>query len=288
MRHIYGIGLIGLLQLMPLAAPGSVDAQTTNNPTTVTFTASLDHNARRADGTPVVQSYQLDLFLAGASAPFQSVNLGKPTPDATNTIAINASTLFAGWPIPGTIYVADVAAVGPGGTSASALSNTFAFSTATASTDGTQVPPASQIVDNSGAIWTIGANGVILRNGVQAGGGRGSRILWQNATIYALGTDNTWWQWVGSGWVNVGAIQQGTTTSPDGTQVPPATQIVDNSSAIWTLSGNGAILRNGVQAGGGWGSKILWQNTTIYVLGTDNQWWQWVGSGWVSTGPNQP
>jgi len=159
-----------------------------------------------------------------------------------------------------------------------------------ASPDGTTVPPASQIVDNVGAVWTIGANQVILRNGVQAAGGYGSEILWKNTTIYVLGTDSNWWQWTGSGWINVGPAQPGSgqTPSPDGTTDPPAAQIVDNLGAVWTIGASQVILRNGVQAAGGYGSKILWQNTTIYVLGTDNNWWQWTGSGWSNVGPTQP
>jgi Tol biopolymer transport system component len=83
-------------------------------------------------------------------------------------------------------------------------------------------------------------------------------------------------------------ITGGRFASPDGTTVPAATQIIDNSGAIWTIGSNQAILRNGVQAAGGWGSKILWTSNTIYVLGTDSNWWQWTGSGWVNVGPLQP
>jgi hypothetical protein len=219
------------------------------------------------------------------------VNLGKPTPNATNTITVDLRTVFAGLP-PGTIYLAGVSAVGPGGTSASTSSNTFEFSAqspaAGMSPDGTMVPPASQIVDNVNAVWTIGAGGVILRNNVQAAGGWGSKILWKNTTIYVLGTDNNWWQWTGAGWRSVGPSQPGGATSPDGTMVPPAAQIVDNAGAIWTIGTNQAILRNGVQASSGRGSQIFWKNTQIYVLGTDNNWWQWTATDWVNIGPSQP
>jgi hypothetical protein len=158
-----------------------------------------------------------------------------------------------------------------------------------ASPGGTTVPTATQIIDNGGAIWTIGSNQAILRNGVQAAGGWGSKILWTSNTIYVLGTDSNWWQWTGVGWTNVGAtVPGGQLASPDGTTVPIATQIIDNGGAIWTIGSNQAILRNGVQAAGGWGSKILWTSNTIYVLGTDSNWWQWTGSGWVNVGPLQP
>jgi hypothetical protein len=158
------------------------------------------------------------------------------------------------------------------------------------SPDGTLVPPASQIVDASGAVWTIGANAAILRNGVQAAGGWGSKILWYSGAIYVLGTDDNWWQWTGSGWTNVGPVQPGTVvnSSPNGTTVPPATQIVDTIGAVWTIGSNQVILRNGVQASGGFGTEILWSSGTIYVFGLDNNWWQWTGSGWNNAGPVQP
>jgi hypothetical protein len=77
--------------------------------------------------------------------------------------------------------------------------------------------------------------------------------------------------------------------SPDGALVPTtASQIVDNNGAVWTIGSNGAILRNGVQAAYGWGSQILWKNSTIYVVGGDFNWWQWTGSGWINIGQSHP
>jgi hypothetical protein len=57
---------------------------------------------------------------------------------------------------------------------------------------------------------------------------------------------------------------------------------------VWTIGANQTILRNGVQAADGFGSKILWTSGTIYVLGIDSNWWQWTGSGWINVGPTQP
>src|SRR5262245_51927789 len=82
-----------------------------------------------------------------------------------------------------------------------------------------------------GRVWTIGAGKVILSNCGQEAGGCGSQILWRNATLYVLGTDANWWQWVGNGWVNVGSTtpgggSAGGAPSPDGTTIPTtATQI---------------------------------------------------------------
>ena len=162
-------------------------------------------------------------------------------------------------------------------------------STGKTSPDGTTVPGATEIVDNVGAVWTLGAGGAILRNGLQAAYGWGSTILWTSSTIYVRASDNNWWQWTEAGWVNVGPHQPGGATSggtisPDGTTVPGATQIVDNGGAVWTLGAGGAILRDGLQAAYGWGSTILWTSNTIYVRGADNNWWQWAGAGWVNVG----
>jgi hypothetical protein len=165
-----------------------------------------------------------------------------------------------------------------------------ASSSSGVSPDGTTVPlNASQIIDNAGTVWTIGAGGAILRNGSQAAYGWGSQIVFKNSMIYVLGGDSKWWQWTG-GWTNVGSTIPGTTssggvTSPDGTTVPlNASQIIDGSRAVWTIGSGGAILRNGSQAAYGWGSQIVWKNSTIYVLGGDSKWWQWTGSGWTNVG----
>ncbi|HZJ30864.1 MAG TPA: hypothetical protein VFD21_04805 [Vicinamibacterales bacterium] len=178
-------------------------------------------------------------------------------------------------------------------TAAASVPQTFTITSSGgggASPDGTMLPPASQIVDNAGAVWTVGSAQAILRNGAQAAGGLGSKILWQSAVIYVLGVDNNWWQWTGSGWIVYGPTQPGSTfqPSPDGTTVPPATQITDNTGAIWTIGSGEAILRNGVQAAYGLGSQILWKSNVIYVFGVDSNWWQWTGSGWANVAPRIP
>jgi hypothetical protein len=117
------IALTSLLGLWPSRAA----AQTTANPTRATFTASSDHNVTSGSGSPVVQSYEIGLYILGASQPFQRVSIGKPNPDGTGTITVDMTAAFLGWPVIGTTYSADVAAVGPGGTTRSALSNTFSF-----------------------------------------------------------------------------------------------------------------------------------------------------------------
>jgi endonuclease/exonuclease/phosphatase family metal-dependent hydrolase len=74
----------------------------------------------------------------------------------------------------------------------------------TESADGTRCPPASGIIDDSGAVWTIGAGSTILRNGSQIGGGYGFEILWYQRAIYVLGTDYNWYRWIDNAWSNIG------------------------------------------------------------------------------------
>ena len=74
--------------------------------------------------------------------------------------------------------------------------------------------------------------------------------------------------------------------SPNNTRVPPATQIVDSTGAVWTRSTNGAILRNGAGTSGA-GSEILYCNRIVYVFGTDSQWYRWT-NGWIPVGSTDP
>ncbi|MCM3879032.1 MAG: BACON domain-containing protein [Vicinamibacterales bacterium] len=154
--------------MMALAAaallPRPSSAQVAVNPTQALFEPSPDHNVTDPTGAPVVQSYQLDLFLVGASAPFQTVSLGKPDPDGTGTIAVDLTSLFIGWPVQGTNYFASVAAVGPGGTASSAPSNIFTFAapvvcsfTASPSSPTLAAASATEIVNvttTSGCVWS--------------------------------------------------------------------------------------------------------------------------------------
>jgi hypothetical protein len=108
-------------------------AQTVVDPTKVVFTASTDHNTVNIlDGTPAVTGYQLDVMSAlpqtgtgplTAGALAFTIQLGKPTPDANNTI-VATPTQFTTM-TPNIKYVATVSAVGPGGVGVSGLSNPF-------------------------------------------------------------------------------------------------------------------------------------------------------------------
>ena len=166
------------------------------------------------------------------------------------------------------------------------------------SPNNTRVPPGTQIVDSAGAVWTLSGQ-IVLRDGVDTGG-RGTPLLYCTRLVYVFGLDNRWWRWNGS-WAPVGTVDPCSASTPtptptptppsqesaNNTRVPPATQIVDSSGAVWTRNSSGVIFRNGVDNGGR-GSQILYCNRIVYVFGTDSQWWRWTGAGYTPIGTVDP
>jgi hypothetical protein len=90
-----GVLLLGVLLL---ASPAT--AQTIRNPSAATFTASPDHAQ--------ISSYTIGYFLPGATDPVQTADLGKPTPDATQTCSVTLNVMPLTF---GAAYVAKVKAV---------------------------------------------------------------------------------------------------------------------------------------------------------------------------------
>lgn len=88
---------------------------TTSPPRYVVFTASADHATN-------VTSYMFKVFAAAANpataTPIVSSSLGKPTPDASNTITVDRSALFNA--LAAGSYIATVTAIGPTGQTQSA------------------------------------------------------------------------------------------------------------------------------------------------------------------------
>ena len=75
----------------------------------------------------------------------------------------------------------------------------------------------------------------------------------------------------------------GVAASVDGTTVPSATQIVDASANVWTVSG-GVIQKNGASAGyTNAVTLLLYDNAVIYQQNKPGNWWSWNGSAWTST-----
>ena len=117
-----------MIVLVTLAVPAPAAAQTVIDATTAEFQASADHSATSSDGTPLVTSYLLQIFPTGSTTPAYSIDIGKPNPDGAGLIRFVFLSRLTTPLVPGTIYEARVSAVGPGGTSASPVSNAFTTS----------------------------------------------------------------------------------------------------------------------------------------------------------------
>ena len=105
------------------------DAQVVNDPRVAEFDPSPDHWQTLDSGQPAVLRYELGVYQIGAGAPFTTVDMGKPSPEADGKIRYDFASGVAGLPLPGGNYEARVSAVGPEGTATSDPSNPFTFTT---------------------------------------------------------------------------------------------------------------------------------------------------------------
>ncbi len=128
------IALLFILGCFSLACLPSLSSAQTVSPQTVEFDPSADHNAT-VGGVAVVEGYELRFYTVGGAQPVHVIELGKPTPEADGKIRFNFASSLGAWPVDGVVYEARVAAVGPGGSTVSAISNQFVF-------PGTTPPPA--------------------------------------------------------------------------------------------------------------------------------------------------
>jgi Viral BACON domain/Putative binding domain, N-terminal len=122
---------LGLIAGSLASFPSPLSAQTVS-PRIVEFDPSPDHNAS-VNGVAVVREYELRFFAAGSTQRLHVIELGKPNVQSDGKIRFNFAALLGAWPVDGVVYEARVAAIGPGGSSQSAISNQFVL--------GTTAPP---------------------------------------------------------------------------------------------------------------------------------------------------
>lgn len=98
---------------------------------------------------------------------------------------------------------------------ASASVSVTVSNTVTASPNGTTIPSATQIVDASGAIWTV-VSGVVKKNGSNAGTSSSViTLLWYNGVVWQENVDDLWWPWSGTAWTGSGVSDPRTPPTVD-------------------------------------------------------------------------
>jgi hypothetical protein len=85
-------------------------------PSGVEFTVSADH-AVRVGGRPVVERYEVRLYVEEEREPRVVLDVGKPEPDASGRVAVDVREMWRRVPRRGAVRVT-VYAVGPGGETA--------------------------------------------------------------------------------------------------------------------------------------------------------------------------
>ncbi len=157
-------------------------AQAVVDPRVAEFDPSPDHDALLPDSRPMVERYDLEFYLIGATQPFQVTDLGKPAPEADGKIREDFTTRLSSWPLPGVLYEARVAAVGSTGTGRSDVSNQFSFSAPcsyTLAPTSTSVPAAGvsgtvALTTGVGCTWTASSSASWITINPTGGTGAGS------------------------------------------------------------------------------------------------------------------
>jgi len=174
-------GLLACIMLLAIAP--AVAAQSITDARRVEFTPSADHNAvDPTSGQALVSNYALDVYIAGGSTVVSTANLGKPTPAADGMIRLDFVALLTTALSNGVVYESIVKAVGPGGSTSTPRSNTFAFS----------APCAPAISPTSSNLTTSAAatGSVTVTAGTGCTWTGASNVSWITITAGAAGTGN--------------------------------------------------------------------------------------------------
>ena len=251
--------------LLVVAAGIALTAQTVVDPRYVEFTPSADHSALASDGTPLVQRYSLSVFVVGSSVAFDTMDLGKPTPSG-GVIRVDFLPLLHSVPTPTVVFEARVAAIGPGGTTNSTVSNGFSFNAACAPS----INSTGQSVGSGGATGSVG---------VTAGAGCAwsgvSNASWITLTGATSGS--------GNGTVPYSVAANTATAARSGTlTVAGQTYTVSQAGAPCTFAISSNSLS--VAAAGGTGSTNVTSPTGCAWSAGSNNAWITVTSGATGSG----
>jgi len=162
-----------VLAAAPLHAQSIVDGGR------VEFQPSTDNNAV-VDGVAVVSGYTLNIYVAGSGTVTSTANLGKPTPESDGFMRVAYLSLLTTPLQVGVTYEARVAANGPGGSSESAVSNTFSL---------TSVCGTSTINPGSVNVGAAASTGTVAVTST-CGWGSIANVSWITVTSGGSGTAN--------------------------------------------------------------------------------------------------
>ena len=199
--------------------PSGLGAQTIS-PQIVEFDPSADHS-RTVGGVALVDGYQLRFYIVGGTQPVHVIELGKPTPDGDGTIRFNFSAPLGAWPVNGVVYEARVAAVGPGGSTLSAISNQFVF-------PGTTPPPS--LPPPTSCVYTVSPTS----QGFNPAGGTGT------ATV-TVGSGCSWTATRSRSWITITSGSSGTGNGTVGYRVS-ANGGSSSRSATLTVGGRPVVI----------------------------------------------
>jgi Viral BACON domain len=203
--------------------PSPLSAQTVS-PQIVEFDPSPDHNAS-VNGVAVVSEYELRFFTVGGTQPVHVIEMGKPNAGSDGRIRFNFAALLGAWPTAGVIYEARVAAVGPGGSSQSTISNQFVF-------PGTTPPPPPPPPSCSYTLSTLSRSSSAAATTGTVGVTAGSGCAWTAASSSGWLTITSGASGSGNGTVNYSVAAN------SGSAVRSATLTVRTATFTLTQSGS--------------------------------------------------
>ena len=167
-----------------------------------------------------------------------------------------------------------------------------------ASPSDTTIPPASEIIDSAGNVWTL-VNSYPLENGNSTAASGFSELLFYNGNIYGYARSGNWSQWYGfasGGWANVsGNPSGGGPTSPPRPFRPPrSSSTAPATSGPWSTP---TPLRTANPRPHPASVSCSFYNGNIYGYASSGNWSQWslfASGAWThfsgnpQTGPTGP
>ena len=223
---------------------------------------------------------RLSVYPVGSSVAFDTMDLGKPTPSG-GVIRVDFLPLLHNVPTPGVVFEARVTAVGPGGSTASSLSNGFSFQPACApslnspgqSIGSSGATSSVGVTAGAGCTWsaTSNANWITL-TGATGGTGNGSvpysvaanTGAARTGTLTVAGLTYT---------VNQAALSCSYTVSPTSQAMPVAggpglTDVTAPAGCAWTAVSNHTSWLTVTSGASGSGNGTVGFSTTANPNGT--------------------